>query len=54
MGHGHGPDPIQWAPAHLSADELYQQLIRTKPNKAVAPGTLPGVVVKNLALPLAQ
>ena len=40
---------MQW-----TAEELYQQLTRVKPHKAVAPGTLPGVVVKYLAYPLAQ
>ena len=45
------PTCSPWIP---SANDLYHQLRKTKPLKAVAPGTLPGLVAKRLAPELAS
>ena len=54
FGHEDQPCPLTCAPWLVSADEIAVQLSKTKIHKAVAPGTLPGNIIKSMAEPLAR
>lgn len=51
FGTGMQEQPMKCAPWLPDRDDIYTQFRRTKPQKAVAPGTVCGIVIKELAEP---
>ena len=54
FGQDDQPCPLTCAPWLVSAEEIAAQLSKTKIHKVVAPGTLPGIIIKSLAEPHAR